>query len=187
MLCFPHHKNESRWDFLPIEFEVPDLLAQRLMPWITMGHKEHAAPGQRLLFYRFHQKTGMQAMHLSGWFTDMLSTYKAPFRFAPRELRHIFVDERCGSQSVAGPLNKGAARVMGNRYVSSQGQRPFCARVLPVLGTACRRPACPVCKCPCSVERWEISYDRNLHTREVNAAVQAMNAWRTELLELVDM
>lgn len=38
----------------------------------------------------------------------------------------------------------------------------------------------------CSVERWAISYDRNLHTREVQAAVSAMNEWRNELLSLVD-
>jgi len=38
----------------------------------------------------------------------------------------------------------------------------------------------------CSVERWEISYDRNLHTREVQAAVQDMNSWRVQLLSLVD-
>jgi hypothetical protein len=37
-----------------------------------------------------------------------------------------------------------------------------------------------------SVERWAISYDRNIHVREVQAAVQAMQQWREELLALVE-
>jgi hypothetical protein len=37
-----------------------------------------------------------------------------------------------------------------------------------------------------SVERWAISYDRNIHTREVQGAVEAMEGWRNELLALVE-
>jgi hypothetical protein len=37
-----------------------------------------------------------------------------------------------------------------------------------------------------SVERWAISYDRNIHTREVQGAVEAMERWRSELLALVE-
>lgn len=36
-----------------------------------------------------------------------------------------------------------------------------------------------------SVERWAISYDRNLHTREVQIAVDSMEQWREQLLALV--
>jgi len=104
-----------RWDFLPIEFQVPELLTQRLMPWITMGHQKLAAPGQRLLFVLPRKGTGLSNVNLSQWFQKMLSTYKAPFRIAPMELRHIFVDERCGSDASDGPNNRAAARVMGNR------------------------------------------------------------------------
>lgn len=32
--------------------------------------------------------------------------------------------------------------------------------------------------------RWAISYDRNLQNREVQAAADAMEEWRTELLAL---
>lgn len=37
-----------------------------------------------------------------------------------------------------------------------------------------------------SVERWAISYDRNLQKREVQAAANAMEGWREELLSLID-
>ncbi len=145
-----HHKNESRWDFLPIEFNMPTSLTQRLMPWVTMGHKLVAAQGQWTLFV--HPKSGLrlQAMHLSNWFQQLLAAHGAPFKFPPSQLRHIFVDERCSAEAVGGPANTGAARIMGN-----------------------------------SVERWAISYDRNLHTREVQAAADTMEQWREELLALV--
>lgn len=81
----------------------------------------------------------------------MLNRFEAPFRFAPNQLRHIFVDERCSQGHVNGPENRGAARVMGN-----------------------------------SVERWAISYDRNIHSREVQQAVNAMQQWREQLLALID-
>jgi hypothetical protein len=37
--CFPHHKNESRWDHLPIQFELPPSLTHTVMPWVEAGHK----------------------------------------------------------------------------------------------------------------------------------------------------
>jgi len=109
-----------RWDFLPIEFEVPAKLAQRVMPWITMGHKHLAAPGQRLLFVLPSSGTGMSNVNLSHWWTQLLASHSAPFRMQARELRHVFVDERCGSNAVEGPDGRAAARVMGNRSVSTQ-------------------------------------------------------------------
>lgn len=145
-----HHKNESKWDFLPIEFTLPSSLTHRLMPWVTMGHRLLAARGQATLFVHPRSGLGLQAMHLSQWFQQLLSTHGATFRFPPSQLRHIFVDERCSAEAVGGPSNVGAARIMGN-----------------------------------SVERWAISYDRNLHTREVQAAANAMEEWRKELLALV--
>lgn len=145
-----HHKNESRWDYLPIEFIIPDSLTQRLLPWITMGHKILAAPNQRLLFVHPNSGLGLNAVNLSQWFQQLLAKFDAPFRFPPSQLRHIFVDERCSAEAVGGPSGSGAARIMGN-----------------------------------SVERWAISYDRNLHTREVQAAANAMDQWRAELLALM--
>lgn len=54
---------------------------------------------------------------------------------------------------------------------------------LNMVATSSHNP----CAClvgACSVERWQLSYDRNLHEREVQSAVEAMDAWRTELLML---
>lgn len=55
--CFPHHKCESKWQHMPIEFQLPPSLTSVLMPWITAGHNLLAAPGQRLLFV--HPRSGM--------------------------------------------------------------------------------------------------------------------------------
>lgn len=151
VLSLVHHKNECKWDFLPIEFTVPPSLASRLMPWITMGRTMLAATNQRLLFVHPNSGIGLNAVNLSHWFQQLLSSHKAPFKFPPSQLRHIFVDERCSAEAVGGPSDAGAARIMGN-----------------------------------SVERWAISYDRNLHTREVQTAADAMEMWRTELLSLVE-
>lgn len=150
-MSFPHHKCEAKWNHLPIEFEVPKSLTDRLMPWITMGHKELAAPNQRLLFVHPRSGMGLTAVNVSQWFQELLCNFRAPFRFPPSQLRHIFVDERCSAEHVAGPSGQGAARIMGN-----------------------------------SVGRWAISYDKNLHTREVQAAVDAMEQWRSELLALIE-
>lgn len=148
-VCVVHHKNESRWDYLPAEFIAPASLTSRLMPMITMGHKELAATGQRVLFV--HATTGVEQtnVNLSQWFQQLLCDFDFSNKFPPSQLRHIFVDERCSADAVAGPSSKGAARIMGN-----------------------------------SVERWAISYDRNLHTREVQAAADAMESWREELIAL---
>lgn len=85
------------------------------------------------------------------WFQKLLSTFEMKKKFPPSQLRHIFVDERCSSDSSAGPSNKAAARIMGN-----------------------------------SVERWEISYDKNVHQRSVEEGVKAMQQWREALKTLVD-
>lgn len=61
--CFPHHKNEGKWDHMPIEFVLPPSLTKQLMPWITKGHSILAAPGQRLLF--IHPPTGMQLSNVN--------------------------------------------------------------------------------------------------------------------------
>lgn len=69
-----------------------------------------------MLFVRRTSGTALNNANLSEWFQYVLATYSAPFRFAPSELRHIFVDERCGNGAAEGPDGKGAARVMGNRW-----------------------------------------------------------------------
>lgn len=145
--CFPHHKNTHRWDHLPIEFVLPPSLTHNLMPWITMGHSK-VTPKSRVLFVQPSTGIPMTSVNLSQWFQGLLGSFKAPFRFPPNQLRHIFVDDMCSKKG--GPSHKGAARIMGN-----------------------------------SVERWAISYDRNLHSREVQATVAAMESWREELLALV--
>jgi hypothetical protein len=150
-ICFPHHKNEARWEHLPIEFELPASLTQRLMPWISEGHKELAAEGQRLLFVHPNSGLGLTAVNMSQWFQTLLGKFNAPFKCTPRQLRHIFVDERCSNVAVQGPTNKGAARIMGNSF-----------------------------------ERWGISYDKNLHNREVQGAASAMEQWREQLLALLN-
>lgn len=145
--CFPHHKNEARWDHLPIEFVLPPSLTHNLMPWVTMGHGM-VAPKSSALFVQPSSGKPLTNVNMSQWFQNMLSSFKAPFKFSPGKLRHIFVDDMCSRSG--GPSHKGAARIMGN-----------------------------------SVERWAISYDKNLHTREVKKAVAAMEGWREELLALV--
>jgi hypothetical protein len=60
---FPHHKNEARWDHMPIEFVLPPSLTNQLMPWINKGHSILAAQGQRLLFV--HPPTGMQLSNVN--------------------------------------------------------------------------------------------------------------------------
>jgi hypothetical protein len=151
MVCFPHHKNEARWDNLPIgPFELPPALTQTLMPWVQEGHSM-LVPRSRHLFVHFPSGLPLSNVNFSHWWQSMLNRFEAPFRFPPSQLRHIFVDERCSTDHCNGPENRGAARVMGN-----------------------------------SVERWAISYDSNIHVREVQAAVQAMQQWREELLALVE-
>lgn len=86
------------------------------MPWITEGHPVLAAPGQRLLFVQENAGTGFTNVHLSYWWQRLLAKYDAPFKLSAMQLRHVFVDERCGADaSTSGPGNLGAARVMGNR------------------------------------------------------------------------
>jgi hypothetical protein len=148
LASFPHHKNEARWDHLPIEFELPPSLTHTIMPWVVEGHAI-VAPNSRVLFVQPSTGGAMSNVNLSQWFQKMLGRFEAPFRFAPSNLRHIFVDDMCSGKHVAGPDHNGAARIMGN-----------------------------------SVERWAISYDRNMHSRQVQAAVQAMEGWRQELLSL---
>ena len=152
-LCFVHHKNESRWDFMPIKFELPPSLTRVLLPWLKQGHGivTSRRQGQRLLLVKPGKAAGLSASDLSIWFNELQSLSEAPFRFPPNQLRHIFVDERCSEEAAAGPRNRGAARIMGN-----------------------------------SEERWSLSYDRNLHQREVGAAVRAMEQWRSELLSLTE-
>ena len=150
LACFPHHKNEARWDHMPIEFQVPPALAQAIMPWLVHGH-QMVVPNSRHLFVHLPSGLPLSNVNFSQWWQAMISKFEAPFKFPPSQLRHIFVDERCGTDHVDGPEMRGAARVMGN-----------------------------------CVERWAISYDRNIHSREVKAAVEAMDAWRMELLALVD-
>jgi hypothetical protein len=48
------------------------------------------------------------------WFQGLLAKFKFANRFAPSQLRHIFVDERCSADCLEGPSNKAAARIMGN-------------------------------------------------------------------------
>ncbi len=48
------------------------------------------------------------------WFQQLLAKFDFKNKFPPSKLRHIFVDERCSTDSVAGPSNKAAARLMGN-------------------------------------------------------------------------
>lgn len=150
-VCVVHHKNENRWDYLPITFVAPSSLTHMLMPWIKTGHSMVAGRGQRVLFPHAASGDAQTNVNLSQWFQQILCEFQFSPKFPPSQLRHIFVDERCSAEAVGGPSNTGAARIMGN-----------------------------------SVERWAISYDRNLHKREVQAAADAMEGWREELLALVD-
>lgn len=150
---FPHHKNEARWDYMPITFEVPSSLTTTLMPWIVHG-PQLMAPKSPYLFC-VNNGAPYGAANVSQWFNALLATYNQPFKFCPRDLRHIFVDERMGGVDgtmVDGPSNQGAAYIMGN-----------------------------------SVERWAISYDRNLHSRNVRMCVEAMESWREELATLAQL
>lgn len=63
--CFPHHKNESKWDHLPIEFELPEDLTKQLMPYITEGHKILAPATQRLLFVHPNSGKGLTNVNMS--------------------------------------------------------------------------------------------------------------------------
>ena len=120
-----------RWDFLPIEFLVPRFLAERLAPWINEGHKQLAAPGQRLLFVQPTSGTALTNVNVSHWWQTMLAKYEAPFRFPPSELRHIFVDERCSRDAVqSGPDNRAAARIMGNRWVTGVLAKAACINIM---------------------------------------------------------
>lgn len=113
-ISFPHHKCEAKWDHLPIQFKVPAGLCNRLMPWLSQGHQMLSAQGQRLVFVQPTTGLAMTNVNLSQWFQQVQAQFSAPFRFPPGQLRHIFVDERCSAEAVAGPSNKGAARIMGN-------------------------------------------------------------------------
>jgi len=64
-MCMVHHKNEARWDHLPIEFQLPPSLQQVLMPWITLGHQQLASPNQRLLFVHPNSGLGLNNVNLS--------------------------------------------------------------------------------------------------------------------------
>lgn len=48
------------------------------------------------------------------WWQDLLRRFEFENKFPPSKLRHIFVDERLGLDSVEGPNNKATARIMGN-------------------------------------------------------------------------
>ena len=64
-ICLPHHKNESRWGHLPIQFELPPYLAAVLLAWIQHGHAQVAAPGQRLLLVHKNSGLGLTNVNLS--------------------------------------------------------------------------------------------------------------------------
>jgi hypothetical protein len=147
--CFPHHKNEARWDRMPISFELPQSLNDTVLPWVEQGHAL-LAPGMPMLFV--NNSGGQQdSGYLSQWFAALQLRHSAGWRVCARNLRHVFVDERMREERVAGPSNRGAARIMGN------------------------------CE-----ERWAISYAVNLPSREVQAAAEAMEQWRQELLALTE-
>jgi len=112
-----------RWDRVPIgPFMLPASLEKRLLPWVKHGH-DAVAHGIREMFVRVPRSSRPPApfknTDLSAWFRELLAKIERPAPvnfppFSPSNLRHIFVDERCCEDSVQGPANRAAARIMGN-------------------------------------------------------------------------
>lgn len=148
---FPHHKNERRWDYMSIDFELPSTLVDVIMPWVQEGHAL-VAKDSHYLFVQPNTLGLFGSSYFSNWFMRLHSSFpNICTTFAPSNLRHVFVDERRGGigedPPEEGPSDWGAARAMGN-----------------------------------SEARWDTSYDRHRHARELQAAVGAMDTWRERLL-----
>lgn len=109
------------------------------------------------------------------WWQQLLAKFRFRNKFSPAKLRHIFVDERCSAAGAPGPSHKAAARIMGNSVGESTGSHTVTLHFSKHNKAAIAA---------CAAERWAISYDKNLHQRDVEAGVRAMEEWRQALIAL---
>jgi hypothetical protein len=124
------------------------------------------------------------------WWQDLLGRYSFENKFPPSRLRHIFVDERLGLDSVDGPDNKAAARIMGNSVGEGLVTTWWSARLCCISAPSTASTLHHTHGMPLLVafaERWEISYNKQNMLRDVNqAARETTSVWRQQLLALLD-
>ena len=116
-LCFhlPHHKNSLRWGKLAIQFDVPAGLHELLKLYLQKARPVLLAESEVSLPQLFLTTTGhkFSSARFCQYFQEIMAKMGAP-ALAPKDLRHIFVVDRCDNTSVPGPANDGAAMVMGH-------------------------------------------------------------------------
>ena len=116
-LCFhlPHHKNALRWGKLAIQFEVPPGLLELMQLYIDKARPVLLAESEVSLPEFFLTSTGLRfsSPRFCQYFQEIMVRMGAP-AIAPKDLRHIFVVDRCDDTTAPGPMNAGAAMVMGH-------------------------------------------------------------------------
>lgn len=150
-----HHKNQSSWEHTPIQFQIPEELANLLAMWLDQGHKELCSdlllcedpPCPHVFMNR--EGRGYTPNSLGKWWRPWVKKHGGAAALPPSMCRHIFVDERRSDSRAQGPTDKGAAMAMGN-----------------------------------SERAWDAHYEkqRHFHSRDCQAAVSAMDVWRDSLL-----
>ena len=111
----PHHKNSRRWGRAVIQFDVPDGLLQLLQLYLSRARPVLAAALDVSLPNMFISTTGkaFSAPLFCQYFQSVMCKMQAA-PIAPKDLRQIFVTERCSRNSAPGPHRSGAAMVMGH-------------------------------------------------------------------------
>ena len=111
----PHHKNSLRWGKLAIQFAVPPGLHELLQLYLDKARPVLLAENEVSLPHLFFTTTGhkFSSSRFCQYFQEIMVKMGAP-AIAPKDLRHIFVVDRCDDTSVPGPVNAGAAMVMGH-------------------------------------------------------------------------
>ena len=116
-LCFhlPHHKNAMRWGKLAIQFDVPLGLLELMQLYIDKARPVLLAECEVSLPEFFLTSTGLRftSARFCQYFQEIMVRMGAP-AIAPKDLRHIFVVDRCDDTNAPGPVNAGAAMVMGH-------------------------------------------------------------------------
>ena len=116
-LCFhlPHHKNAMKWGKLAIQFDVPLGLLQLLQLYLDQARPVLLADCEVSLPQLFFTTTGLRfsSARFCQYFKEIMHSMGAP-AIAPKDLRHIFVVDRCDDKTAPGPVNAGAAMVMGH-------------------------------------------------------------------------
>ena len=110
-LCLPHHKTQRKWDGASIDLCIPAELSQLLDIYLDRGHSVHGGEGMK---YVFGSGSKFKASAFSYYFQQVLKRTGVQQHIPAHTLRHIFIDERRGEARVDGPLDAGAAQIMGN-------------------------------------------------------------------------